>query len=178
MKKLRFLAVAFVTFLTLDPGHLVDAQSDPRQVLAAMIYQVSTGTVNPDWYSPQLYQTIAIQTNNSGVYPGLRQLGTVQNVVSNQWLPLPGGVVYSMTAQHQFGVSFWEFGIGTFTNRIEYANFRIGSTGGPMQLPGQPSSEEPTVPTPSVGQPPNQQQPKPTATKDQTAACRKFPSLC
>src|SRR5437773_2963155 len=178
MKKLRFLALMLVTFLALGPEGLVEAQSDVRQVLAGMIYQVSTGTENPNWYSPQLYQTIAIQTGNSGVYPQLRQLGTVQNVIVNQWLALPGGVVYSMTARHQFGVSFWEFGVGTFTNRIEYANFNIGSAAVPIPLPGQPSSGQPTIVTPSVGEPPTQQQPKPAPTQGQTDACKTFPSLC
>src|SRR5437899_2253492 len=117
MKKVRFLTLALAAFFALTPSRRVEGQSDARQVLAGMIYQVSTGTVNPNWYGSLLYQTIAIQTGNSGVYPQLRQLGTVQNVIVNQWMTLPGGVLYSMTAQHQFGVSFWVFGIGTFTNR-------------------------------------------------------------
>ena len=126
MKKLRAFAALVLTLSVLGPRNPLQAQVDPRQVLAGMIYQVSTGTENPSWYSPVLYQTIAMQTSNSGVYPQLRQLGTVQNVVVTQWLALPTGMVYAMTAQHQFGMSFWEFGIGTFTNRIEYATFNVG----------------------------------------------------
>jgi hypothetical protein len=178
MTKLKFPPVLLTMFLASMPGTLLEAQGDVRQVLSGMIYQVSTGQVNPNWYSPQLYQTIAVQTGNSGIYPALRQLGTVQNIRVNQWMALPGGMVYSMTAQHQFGVSFWEFGIGSFTNRIEYASFNIGPTAGPIQLPGQPSSGEPTGPTPDVGKPPTKPQPKPPPNPGQSDACKKFPSLC
>ena len=178
MRNLRIIAAVLLTCFALNPRNLVEAQSNPQQVLAAMIYQVSTGTVNPNWYTPQLYQTIAVQTGNSGIYPQLRQLGTVQDVVVTQWLALPGGMVYAMTAQHQFGRSFWEFGIGAFTNRIEYASFNIGPTAGPHQLPGQPSSGQPTAPPPDIGQPPKRQEPKPAPTQSQTESCKKFPSLC
>lgn len=178
MTRLRVLAAALMAFIVIHAGNVAHAQADPRQVLAGMIYQVSTGTENPLWYGPQLWQTIAMQTNRTGIYMALRQLGTVQDIAVNQWLSLPGGVVYSMTAQHQFGLSYWEFGIGSFSNRIEYANFRVGAAGGPIQLPGQPSSGEPTASTPTVGQPPPAPQPKPTPTEDQKDACKKFPSLC
>src|SRR5262249_917031 len=92
------------------------AQNDPRQVFEGMIYQVSTGTPNPNWYSPQLWQLIAYQTGNSGVYPQLRQLGVVKKVTVTQWVALPGGILYAMTAEHAFGRSYWTFGIGTFSN--------------------------------------------------------------
>ena len=178
MARIHILAAALAAVVVFESASVGRAQTDPRQVLAGMIFQVSTGTENPLWYSQQLYQTIALETNRTGVYIPLRQLGRVQDVVVNQWLALPGGVIYSMTAQHQFGVSHWEFGIGSFSNRIEYANFTIGPTGGPIQLPGQPSSGEPTASTPTVGQPRQAPQPKPVPTDDQRDACRKFPSLC
>jgi hypothetical protein len=162
----------------------VRAQSDPRQILAGMIYQVSTGTPNPNWYGQQLWQTIALQTGNTGVYLQLRQLGTVSNVVVTQSAALPGGVLYAMTAQHAFGISYWVMGIGSLTNRIEYASFAAGPGSSPYMLPGASGtttgngSPQPST-APSIGaDPPEQPAPKPKPTPSQSEACKKFPNLC
>src|SRR5580704_3951060 len=99
---IRFLIAAVLICLLLAPTtRTASAQADPRQILAAVIQQVQTGTPNPTWYGAQLWQTIAIQTNNSGVYVQLAQLGPVTNVVVNGQTQLPAGPVYSMVAQHQ-----------------------------------------------------------------------------
>ena len=86
VKKVRRILVAAAVAGYLSAG-AVGAQADPRQILGAMIYQVSTGTPNPNWYDDQLWQTIALQTGNTGIYPQLRQLGVVQNVTLTQWVP-------------------------------------------------------------------------------------------
>ena len=134
VKKVRRILVAAAVAGYLSAG-AVGAQADPRQILGAMIYQVSTGTPNPNRYGAQLWQTIALQTGNTGIYPQLRQLGVVQNVTLTQWVPLPAGILYAMTVQHAFGQSYWVMGIGTFTNRIEYASF----TAGPASTPVRPA---------------------------------------
>jgi hypothetical protein len=146
----------------LSAGSIVQAQqSDPRQILNGMISQVQTGKPNPSWYGVELWQTIAYQTGNTGVYPQLAQLGPVRDITINQELPLPIGVLWAMTAQHTRGTSYWEFGISTLTNRIEYFSFRTAP--GLNELPAPLPEPEPA---PS---------PRPNTASD---ACRKFPNLC
>ena len=132
-----------------------EAQADPRQILTAVILQLQTGTPNPNWYGAQLWQTIAMQTNNSGVYMPLVQLGPVTNVLLSGQTQLPAGPVYSLVARHQNGVSTWQLGISLSSNRIEYANFNVGSAT-PQPLPPPPGP----VASPT------------------SEACKKFPNLC
>jgi hypothetical protein len=173
---IKFLIAAVLVCLLQAPTtRTASAQADPRQILAAVIQQLQTGTPNPTWYGPQLWQTIAFQTNNSGVYMQLVQLGTVTNVVLNGQTQLPAGPVYSLMVQHQGGVSAWLLGISLYTNRIEYANFSIGSA--PQQLPPQPVPV-PTTPAPTVGSTPTPPTPSPTPASPTSEACRKFPNLC
>jgi hypothetical protein len=173
----------------LSSGVALRAQADPRQVLAAMILQLQIGRPNPLWYGMQLWQTIAYQTNNTGVYPQLSQLGGVQNVVVTQWASLPAGILYAMSVQHAYGQSFWVFGVSNVTNRIEYATFAAGPGSTPYTLPGAASTGANPLPAPSVGssQPaddPPQPKTKPKASPPaaggggQSEACKKFPNLC
>lgn len=173
---IRFLiAAALICLLQAPTARTASAQADPRQILAAVIQQLQTGTPNPTWYGVQLWQTIAIQTNNTGVYMQLVQLGPVTNVVVNGQTQLPAGPVYSMVAQHQGGVSTWLLGISLYTNRIEYANFNIGAV--PQQLPPQPAPlPQTSAPTPgTTPDPPTNPAP---AASSASEACRKFPNLC
>jgi hypothetical protein len=176
-RSIRFLIAVVLACLFQAPAtRTASAQADPRQILAAVIQQLQTGTPNPTWYGPQLWQTIAMQTNNSGFYPQLNQLGPVTNVVVSGQTQLPVGPVYSMVVQHQQGVSTWVLGISLYTNRIEYANFNIGSST-PQPLPAQPVPLPQTAaPTPgSVPNPPSNPPPQTSGTSE---ACRKFPNLC
>jgi hypothetical protein len=179
VKKVRRILVAAAVAGYLSAG-AVGAQADPRQILGAMIYQVSTGTPNPNWYGAQLWQTIALQTGNTGIYPQLRQLGVVQNVTLTQWVPLPAGILYAMTVQHAFGQSYWVMGIGTFTNRIEYASFTAGPASTPYVLPSAPTTapSEPAPVAPVGTAPPANPAPKPQPKDSQSEACKKFPNLC
>jgi len=173
---IRFLiAAVLICPLLASTTRKASAQADPRQILAAVIQQLQTGTPNPTWYGVQLWQTIAIQTNNSGVYMQLAQLGQVTNVVVNGQTQLPAGPVYSLVAQHQGGVSTWLLGISLYTNRIEYANFNIGAV--PQQLPPPPVPlPQTSAPTPgSAPNPPTNSPPEASSTSE---ACRKFPNLC
>lgn len=139
------------------------AQADPREVLRSVIQQLQTGTPNPLWYGQDLWMTIALQTNNTGVYPQLRQLGPVRKVQIDQQLPLFIGTVYGMTATHQNGKSTWELGISGLSNRIEYAKFVIS------QAEAFDDDDEP------ASQPKPQPKPSPA---EQSEACKKFPNLC
>ena len=155
-QRFRLIAIALLFISTLS-----FSQNDPRQVLGGVIAQLQTGRPNPAWYGQQLWQTIAFQTNNSGVYPQLVSLGPVNNVVINQTQQLPGGILYAMTASHQNGTSSWYFGIAA--NRVEYANFTIGA------FPATTNADP--LPKPPPGK--KSEDPGP-----QSESCRKFPNLC
>lgn len=152
----------FVLILILFIGY-VEAKADPRQILNSVIQQLQTGTPNPNWYGPQLWGTIFNQTGGSGVYPQLANLGGVQNINIITSQALPQGDIFNMVAQHQNGQSIWFIGIGRFSNRIEYANFNIGTT-----PPSNPIPNPTPNPTPT---------PTPPPTPDGTA-CQLYPDLC
>jgi hypothetical protein len=160
-----------------SPSH-AQQWGDPRQVLSEMIRQLQVGTPNPAWYGRDLWQTIAYQTGNTGVYNQLVQLGPVNNITLAAQVPLPTGMLYGMIVRHQNGVSTWVIGISTVSNRIENANFQIGGT--PMPLPSPapvprpPSSDALPMPTPARPNPP----PNPTPGPATSEACQRFPNLC
>lgn len=169
------------------------AQADPRQILAGVIQQFQTGAVNQQWYGAEAWQTIAAQTNNTGRYQALIQLGPVVNIAVTQQQQLPAGPVYTMMAQHQNGASMWQLGISTYTNRIEYYNFNISAAQQPsapsMPTTPMPSAPAPTTPMPSTPMPsvptatPTAPAPVPSATPpggggSNSDACKKFPNLC
>ena len=160
-------AALLLVICTLMMHQGVTAQVDPRQVLMGMIHQLQTGTPNPTWYGMELWQTIAMQTGNTGVYNQLSQLGPVQNVGVIGQQPLPFGFLYAMTAQHQHGQSTWIFGLSSMSNRIEYAYFEVGQHAqqSPFPFPTPP----PNPPTDSRTSP---------VPSDTSEACKKFPNLC
>jgi hypothetical protein len=163
---------AHLALLLLGLASAVSAQAvDPRQALAGTILQLQTGTPNPSWYGPELWQIIAYQTNNTGVYPQLAALGRVVDIVVTQHQQMPQGDLYAMTAKHQNGISSWVFGIGRVPPRTEYASFNIGAPSTPTPLPSPstatPPPTGPTGPTPPVE--------KPGAASE---SCKKFPNLC
>jgi hypothetical protein len=145
------------------------AQVDPREVLKAVVYQLQTGTPNPTWYGTQLWQTIAMQTQNTGRYHDLVQLGTVIDVTIAYQMQLPGGPLYSMVARHQNGNSAWYLGISDFTRRIEVGSFSVGSA--PI-LPHPTPNQSTSNPNPPPNLPPN---PLPSTASE---ACKQFPNLC
>ncbi len=160
--KLRYLILSASLALMISTTDETYAQTDPRQILANVINQLQTGTPNPQFYGQLLWYTIAQQTNNSGVYPALSQLGSVTDIQVNQQQQMPGGILFSMTAKHQNGGSSWNLGISQVTNRIEYANFSVSAQSMPLPDPGSGGS------TPAPTQPADKSSP----------ACQKFPNLC
>jgi hypothetical protein len=173
----RFIIRLCVVFLLAGAALFspANAQISPQQILAGVILQLQTGTPNPNWYGGQLWMTIASQTNNSGLYQPLAQLGPVQNIQIVNQVQMPVGPVYSMIAQHQGGTSTWTLGLSNYTNRIEYANFNINGPQSP--LPPPPISVTSTPPPTPGGSPSPPAGPPPTANPS-SPACQKFPNLC
>ena len=166
-KRLRlFVSSVVAAFLLLFNG-ATRAQWDARAVLGEVIRQFQTGTPNPRLYGQELWNIAAFQTAGTGIYPQLRQLGAVQRIDLIGQVPLPAGIIYRMTATHQNGQSFWDLGISSITNRIEYANFEVGAN-----TPTSPSLRP--SPAPKIDPQPQPSTPDPSA----SAACKKFPNLC
>ena len=164
MYKVRLLRVLSAVIFLL-PLLSSEAKADPRNVLSAMIQQLQTGTPNPDWYGPQLWQTIAMQTGGSGYYPSLAALGPVTNITILSSQGLPGGAIFNLVATHKGGQSTWFMGINAMSNRIEYVNFNIGNS-----LPADPLPKPTPTPTPVP--------PTPTSPSSSGGACSLYPDLC
>lgn len=151
------------------------AQLDPRQILAAVIQQLQMGQPNPSWYGPQLWQTIVMQTGNTGFYPVLAQGGPVTNVQVTQQQQLPNGVMYQLTSTQANGLQLgWTMGISMMSNRIEFLNFN------PVQsTPVIPTTEPRPGPSPAPPPNPNPNPPggNPTPATP-SEACTRFPNLC
>lgn len=182
----RVIASLLLTaaMLTSRPAE-AQQEVDPRPVIAGMILQFQTGTPNVNWYSPQLWTLFAVQTANTGIYPQLQMLGPVQNVVVNQFIRLPVGSLYSLTAFHTNGRSDWRIGINKFSNRVEYADIAFNQSQAyslPSSAPA-PAPPPPPAPAPPDPQTPNPDPPRPdpspTPPNPTTSdACQQFPDLC
>jgi hypothetical protein len=177
------------------------AQINPRTLLFELIDQLQTGRNRPVLYGPDIQRTIAEQTNDTGIYQGLRRLGAVTGIRLDRTQPLQGGTLYYLTATHQNGPSTWELGYSSRTERIEAFRFTAGTGATPppsipppiVPPPPTTSGKKPlapprgTTPTPQP-QPPViptvTPTPAPTTpptrppTTDTSEACRKFPNLC
>jgi hypothetical protein len=137
-----------------------NAQDNPTQVLRSVIQQLQTGKPNPTWFGESLWLLIALGTNGSGVYPQLVELGPAQKITVTATVPLPFGVAYAITAQHERGTSNWEYAVSNLTNRIEYMDF----VANPRMMTAPPA--------------PNPEEPAPPPQRDGSEACKKFPNLC
>lgn len=147
------IALALLILFTQPPA--AAQQYDPRQVLAAVINQLQTGTPNPTWYGAELWQTIAMQTGNTGIYPQLIQIGPVQNVCILQQQNLPQGQLYNLLAEHLYGQTIWLVGIGSMSGRIEYASFNgaYGANGLGISCSGATTPQQPQLPTTPITTP-------------------------
>ena len=178
---MKRVSTALTVLALVGAASAVHAQSDPREILRGVIAQAQTGRPNPNWYGAELWQTIAYQTNYTGLYPQLAQLGAVRDVTITEQLPLPFGAMYAMTARHARGTSYWEIGISTLTNRIEYASFRADAGGlnvpAPVTVPDDEDDDIPVRTTPK-SQPKPEPRSKGTVAESKGDACRKFPNLC
>ena len=130
-------SILILASIALNNGSYAQFQNnfEPRQVLSQVISAFQNGGPPQvyTWFGPQLYQTVYMQTNGSGFYPPLRQLGPVTGMQVTGQQQLPAGPVYAIRARHQSGQSTdWYIGFGQFTNKIEYLNFQFVNQGQPV----------------------------------------------
>lgn len=180
MRRIILPSIVLVFVLLPQPAR---SQSDPSEtLLRQVIGQLQTGTPNPFWYDPTVWQALAIKTQGSGILPDLALLGQVNYTKTLLKLNLPAGVLLGASAQHQFGFSVWVLGFNTVTRRIVYLDYRVG--GDPNALPYDPytsppppppvASREPSSPPNSLPSPPANPPPKSSSSD----ACKRFPDLC
>jgi hypothetical protein len=175
------LRICLLLFLMVPAG-TGHSQVDPRQILAGVIQQLTTGNPNASWYGQQLWQTIAFQTNNTGVYQQLVFAGPVSNIQFLGQQALPSGNIYQLRSQHANGSFTWLMGISTLTNRIEYMNVTPGGTG--QVPPGLPGTGTTTLPLPPGGGGTTSGGgtvsggPSTGGASGTSSACQKFPELC
>lgn len=170
MHSLVWVRVLALVLCLIVPS-IAKAQVDPKITLQGLIQQLSTGTPNPTWYSPQLWAAIAAQTGGTGYYYQLAAAGPPGTITVSEQMVMPQGVLYKMRSKHSSGLTVeWLLGLNTFTNRIEYLNSNPVS--GVTTAPGPFPDPDP------VGKP------KPNPDDDKTTippkddACTKFPGLC
>lgn len=170
MVSIHRLTIALLfSLLLIYPAH---SQNDPRQILRDIIAQLQIGKPNPRWYSPELWQIIRVQTQDTGIYYQLVQLGKVKSVRIVQQLTMPAGPLYAMQVEHQNGQSSWQLGISNISKRIEYANFSVGSG---LEIPDPTVGTEPIEDSEPTQKPTSD--PKPPE-PDDSEACKMFPNLC
>ena len=85
------------------------AQISPQeQAMGQIINALQTGTENWGRYSPQLQLVIAQQTNRTGVYVGLAQLGAPTSIHMQTIIPLPAGYYYIFRTDFRAGSLDWQ----------------------------------------------------------------------
>jgi hypothetical protein len=130
--------------------------------LRAFIRDLQTGQLKWSALSPQLAQTIQVQTGGTGRYEQLAQLGEPASVSLVGTQPLPQGIVcgYRTVFPAAYG-----------SGLLQAAFFRFADSGGstPDATPPQPTGGGGSTKQPTPGEP------VPSGTSE---ACKLYPNLC
>lgn len=163
------LAVAAGAAAVMTAAH--GQQPDPRQVLATIIsaFQNCGPPQAFQWLSPQLYQSVYMQTGGSGCYWPIRQAGPVSSMQVMSQQQFPAGPVYQIRVQHPSTAVDWFIGISQFSGRIEYLNYQAAQG---------PPPDISTGPTPDGGPSPPPDTPPTNEPSDDTDGCTLYPSMC
>ena len=142
--------------------------------MATIISGLQTGQMNWNRFYPPLKQVIAMQTNSTGVYLGLRQLGPVRNVVLLGGWRLPNGFYYYFRSFFDSGAVDWEVASDQAGN-IAGLSFYPASSNSVPNTGATPDGKKQPDPTPAPVDT-GGSEPKGAQTKDE--ACQKYPGLC
>ena len=101
----RYILLASISFCWFQ----AKAQLSPQeQAMAQIINALQTGSENWARYSPQLQQVIAMQTNGTGIYLGLAQLGAPTGIHMQKVIPLPSGFYFIFRSDFNAGSLDWQ----------------------------------------------------------------------
>ena len=135
MRAIGFLtALALVSFAS-PAGNAQSPDSiEPRQLLRSIISGWQSGSDVSSFLSPQMLAVVKQQTQDTGVYKEIQELGTVDKIEIASQQQLPKGTIYLMRAEHQNGYTAWLVGIGSASGRADYITFAVGSNPPPASL--------------------------------------------
>ena len=176
----------FLLLLPLLAASVARAQGGPTGAMAQIIVGLQTGNMNWGRFYPNVKQVIAQQTQGTGRYIQLAQLGPVQNIVLVGGIQLPLGWIYNFRSFFPGGAVDWQVASDNAGNVLQLA-FQPAIVSVPRTLPviqqpapddGSDGSDTP-APTPRP-------KPAPVGTGGTTVvtastkgeACSLFPDLC
>ncbi len=135
---MRIFALLAAVCITSFPAH---AQMTPEQAMAQVAASLQVGGMNWSRFAPPVYQAVWQQTGGSGIYPQLRELGVIQNVIRLNGVQLPGGFIYVFRVFFQFGAVDFQIASDNFGNVLQ------------LSFRGSPPSMQPTLPPPTTSGP-------------------------
>jgi hypothetical protein len=111
---------------------------DPRGALSALIqaFQNCGPQHVYQLLGVQAFQVVYQQTGGSGCYVQVQQLGPVTNMQVTNVAQYPAGPISTFRVTHSTGwTSYWQIGISTYTNRVEYINVSPSDPSTPLPVP-------------------------------------------
>jgi hypothetical protein len=96
--------------------------NNPQPILASLIAAFQNcGPMQTYLLLGQLlYQSVYNQTGGMGCYPQVRAYGPVQSMHVLNRVTYPAGPIYTIRSDHPAGSLYWQIGLSTWTNRVEY----------------------------------------------------------
>jgi hypothetical protein len=143
--------------------------TDPREIIRTADQNLQNGNIGV--FGGQLQLVIMSQTNNTGKYQPLIDLGAISDIAIGGVQQVPNGIIVQGRAFHKEGYADWTLGYSTVTRLIEFGNFNPYSKTWNGGVPGTASAPAPTTTTGG----PTTTDPVPPSQDD---ACKKYPSLC
>jgi hypothetical protein len=152
MRKLHSQILYLVIACTGIGSRLASAQDfDPRAPLLTLI-QAFQNCGPPQVYqmlSPQLFQTVAQQTNGQGCYQQIRAAGPVLDAQVLDQRQFAIGPLYVIRVTHQTGAVDWFIGFNQVTGKVELLTFQSAVSSTPTIQTGP--SPRSTGPSPASG---------------------------
>lgn len=137
-KRLKLALVSTALFMSAG-GEIAHAQgydsdTDPKPTLRRLI-NAFRNCGPPHAYqilSPQLFQTISMQTGGMGCFPQITAAGSITSMNVEDVEELPAGPIFTVRVSHQSGVvADWFIGFSNFTGKVEYLTFVGASPNAP-----------------------------------------------
>jgi hypothetical protein len=141
-----------------------------EQNMSTIIMKLQVGGMNWNRFYPDVKQVISQQTNGTGIYLQLRQLGRLQNVLLTGGWRLPAGFYYTFRSRFEGGTVDWQVASDNAGNILAL------SFGAAYQMP----VTKPSAPTTPAAKPAliDQSGTDPVSPTSKSEACSMFPDLC
>jgi hypothetical protein len=151
------------------------SQNPAAATMATIINNLQHGGMNWSKFYPGIYGVIYAQTNGTGVYPQLAQLGPILNVVQLSGFQLPQGYFYYFRSFFGAGSVDWQIAADYGGNVLQLAFEPSGQSYQPSALPA--STQPPAAPDPTPA-PVKTGGARPVSPTTKDEACKLYPTLC